>query len=167
MAKRRAKKRKVAKRASRTLAQRVAELEDREAIRSLVNGMNWTADESRLDDLFDCFTDDVVFDVGAFGTYRGKPALRGFYEQTINSFPLRIHYVMNQVIGLRSVKAKSRGYWKAELDLLGRAVTSSGHYFDELVKQRGQWKLAKRTVTITYMCPLDEGWSKTRMMTMG
>jgi ketosteroid isomerase-like protein len=166
MAKKRVQK-KTTKAVSMSLARRVAELEDREAIRSLVNDMNWMADEGRLDDLLDCFTDDLVYDVGAFGTYKGKPALRGFYEQTVKAFTLRIHYKMNQVIELRGGKAKSRCYWKAELELHGRALNSSGHYLDELVKQRGRWKVAKRTATITYMCPLDEGWAKTRMMTLG
>jgi ketosteroid isomerase-like protein len=166
MAKKRVQK-KTTKAVSRSLARRVAELEDREAIRSLVNDMNWMADEGRFDDLLDCFTDDLVYDVGAFGTYHGKPALRAFYEQTVQPFTLRIHYAINQVIELAGEKAKSRCYWKAELELQGRALNSSGHYLDELVKQRGRWKVAKRTATITYMCPLDEGWAKTRMMTLG
>ncbi len=147
---------------------RLAELGDREAIRSLVNDMNWMSDEGRLDDLLDCFTEDLVYDVGAFGTFRSKPELRAFYEQTIKAFPMRIHYAMNQAIEVRGRKAKSRCYWKAELDLVGRgAVTSSGHYLDELVKQRGQWKVARRVANITYMCPVHEGWAKTRMMPLG
>lgn len=167
MAKKRAKK-KAAKPAPKSLAQYVAELQDREAIRTVVNDMNWMSDEGRLDDLLECFTDDLVYDVGAFGTFRSKPELRAFYEQTIQAFPMRIHYAMNQVIDVNGGKAKSRCYWKAELDLTGRgAVTSSGHYLDELVKQGGRWKVAKRVATITYMCPVDEGWAKTRMMTLG
>ena len=166
MAKKRA-NRKIAKPVSRSLVQRVIELEDRDAIRSLVNDLNWMADEERLDDLLACFTDDLVYDVGTFGTYRGKPALRAFYEQTVKAFKLRIHHATNHVIELKGGKAKSRCYWKAELELQSRAINSSGHYLDELVKQRGQWKVAKRTATITYMCPLDEGWAKTRMMTLG
>ena len=150
-----------------SIAARLVELEDREAIRLLVNDLNWMSDEGRLDDLLDCFTDDLVYDVGAFGTFRTKPELREFYKQTTEAFPMRIHYAMNQVIELRGDKAKSRCYWKAELDLVGRgAVSSSGHYLDELVKQRGRWKVAKRVATITYMCPVDEGWAKTRMMTL-
>jgi len=149
-----------------SLAKRVAAAEDRESIRSLVHDMNWMADQGRIDELLNCFTADLVYDVGTFGTYTGKPALRGFYEEVMRSFPMRIHSVTNQVIELRGTEAKSRCYWKAELDMLGRAVTSSGHYLDELIKLRGQWKVARRTATITYMCPLDEGWCKTRMMTV-
>jgi ketosteroid isomerase-like protein len=166
MATKRARK-KTPKPASKPLARRVMELEDRDAIRTLVQDMNWLADEDRLDDLLACFTDDLVYDVGAFGTYHGKQALRGFYEQTVRPFKLRIHTATNQVVELRGERAKSRCYWKAELELQGRALNSSGHYLDELVKRSGQWKIARRTATITYMCPLDEGWAKTRMMTLG
>ena len=150
-----------------TPGQRLAELEDREAIRSLVDRMNWLADENRLDDLLDCFVDDLLYDVGDFGTYRGKAALRGFYEQTVAPFAMRIHHATNQMIELNGARAKSRCYWRAELVLAGKAIVSSGHYLDELVKVRGEWKVWTRKATITYMCPLEEGWAKTRMMRLG
>lgn len=151
----------------KTPGQRLVELEDREAIRSLVAGMNWFADEGRFDDLLNCFTDNLLYDVGEFGTYRGKVALRGFYEQTVAPFSMRIHHTTNQVIELDGNRAKSRCYWRAELVLGNQAIVSCGHYVDDLVKQRGEWKVWVRKATITYMCPLEEGWAKTRMMKLG
>ena len=153
-------------RTGNTIARRLAELEDRESIRSLVARMNWLADAGRLDDLLDCFSDDLEYDVGAFGNYRGKEQLRGFYEQTVAPFGMRIHHTTNQVIEVRGTRATSQCYWRAELVWKNRALTSSGHYLDELVKKSGAWKVRVRKATITYMCPLDEGWAQTRMMSL-
>ena len=153
--------------ARNTPAQRLIELEDRDAIRSLVARMNWFADDGRFDDLLGCFMDDLLYDVGEFGTYRGKTALRGFYEQTVGPFSMRIHHTTNQVIELNGNRAKSRCYWRAELVLGDQTIVSSGHYLDDLVKHHGEWKVWVRKATITYMCPLEEGWAKTRMMKLG
>lgn len=151
---------------TRTLAHRFAELEDKEAIATLICQMNWLADENRLDELLDCFVDDLFYDVGKFGTYRGKAALRAFYEQTVGPFSMRIHRTTNQVIELQGARAKARCYWRADLVMQGRALISSGHYYDELLKLHGHWKVQVRRATITYMCPLEDGWAKTRMMSL-
>lgn len=151
---------------TRTLAHRLAELEDKEAIATLISQMNWLADENRLDELMECFADDLFYDVGKFGAYRGKPALRGFYEQMVGPFSMRIHRTTNQVIELHGARAQARCYWRADLVMQGKALISSGHYHDELLKVHGQWKVQARRATITYMCPLEDGWAKTRMMSM-
>lgn len=152
---------------STPLADRVATLEDRDAIRELIHELNWRSDENDLNGLMALFTDDVLFDVGSFGSFRGKAATRAFYEQTVATFEMRIHHATNQIIELGGDKARSRCYWQANLILQGRALVSSGHYFDELVKQNRRWLVAARKATITYLCPLDEGWAKTRLISLG
>jgi ketosteroid isomerase-like protein len=143
------------------------ELQDREAIRTLLHEMNWLADQGDIPALLDCFTDDLVYDVGPFGRFHGKSELRGFYERTVMPFTMRIHRTANEVIEVNGGRAKCRCYWRAELELNRVALNSSGHYIDELVRQRGRWKVSRRTATITYMCPLQDGWAKTRIMKLG
>ena len=153
--------------AAAKLARRMTELEDREAVRSLVSRMNWLADTRNFDELIECYTDDLVYDVGEFGTFRSKKELRQFYEQTVKPFAMTIHHSTNVVVETRGNRAESHCYWRAELELNGQAITSSGHYLDVLVKRSGSWKVQQRTATIRYMTPLHEGWAKTRMMKLG
>ena len=150
--------------AAEKLARRVTELEDREAIRSLIARMNWLADSRNFDELLECYTDDLVYDVGAFGTFHSKQELRQFYEQTVQPFAMTIHHSTNLVVETRGNRAQARCYWRAELELNGQAITGSGHYLDVLVKRAGSWKVQQRTATIRYMSPLHEGWAKTPMM---
>ncbi len=150
-----------------TLSERVTRLEDLEAIRHLVHELNWLSDQNEFERMLEHHADDVVYDVGSFGIHRGKDAIRSFIEQIAASFVLRLHHVSNQIIELDGQRARSRCYWQAQLEWQGRALVSSGTYLDDLVKGKGRWLLAARKVTIIYMCPLDEGWAKTRIMTLG
>jgi len=57
------------------LAERVAELEDREAIRALLASYGPLADAGRCAEAAALWTADGVYEVGGFGEYRGRAAI--------------------------------------------------------------------------------------------
>ncbi|MBZ5539986.1 MAG: nuclear transport factor 2 family protein [Acidobacteriia bacterium] len=143
------------------LQARVCAQEDREAIRETIARMNWLSDAGDAVGHAALYTEDVAYDVGAFGVFRGREELRKFFEQVYASFRLREHRTSNLVIELRGDKASVRCYWQAHLIFQSRALISSGKYEDEWVNLNGRWLCAARKAPIAYLSPLEEGWART------
>lgn len=68
------------------MRKRLAELEDREAIRELTHRYMQAMHDARWDDAVDCFADDAEYDHGVLGELRGKQDLRTFYTQFMPAF---------------------------------------------------------------------------------
>ena len=150
----------------RTLEEMVAVLLHREQIRGLIHELNWLSDDDRLDELLDRFTDELYYEVEGMAVFHDKDALRKFYEEVVGTFSLRMHRVTNEIVELDGNRAKARCYWRADLELRGRALVSAGRYFDDFVQVGGVWKVASRKATLTYISPLDEGWARTRYFSL-
>jgi len=146
---------------SQDMEARVRAAEDREAIREAIARMNWLSDAGDAAGHAALYTEDVVYDVGAFGSFRGRKELQNFFEQVYASFRLREHRTANLLIELQGEKASVRCYWMAHLVFQDRALISSGKYEDEWVKREGIWLCASRKAPIAYLTPLDEGWART------
>lgn len=139
-----------------------AEWVDREDIRELIGHLNWLSDDGQLDELLEHFVDDLTYEVEGMATFHDKPSLRIFYEQVFSSFSMRIHRSSNEVIEVHGDEARSKCYWRADLDKNGLALVSAGRYYDDFIRVNGRWKVKSRRATMTYISPLDEGWARTR-----
>ncbi len=138
----------------------------RERIRELLCSLNWLSDDNRLDELLAQFTDDMTYEIEGMAVFHDKPSLRSFLEEVVGSFGMRIHRTSNEIIEVSGDKAKSRCYWRADLERGGKALVSAGRYFDEFVCLDGVWKVRSRRATMTYISPLDEGWGRTRYFSL-
>ena len=141
-------------------------MENREKIRDLISNLNWLSDDNRLDDLLAQFTDDMTYEVEGMAVFHDKPALRKFLEEVVGSFGMRIHRTSNEIIEVKGETAKSRSYWRADLERHGRALVSAGRYFDEFRRVNGVWKVSSRKASMTYISPLEEGWARTRYFSL-
>lgn len=140
--------------------------ENREEVRQLLCKLNWLSDDSRLDDLLAQFTDDMTYEIEGMAVFHDKPSLRTFLEDVVGSFGMRIHRISNEIIEVSGDTAKSRCYWRADLERGGKALVSAGRYFDEFVRMDGVWRVKSRRATMTYISPLDEGWAQTRFFSL-
>lgn len=140
---------------------RIRAQEDRDTIRETIARMNWLSDAGDAAGHAALYTKDVVYDVGAFGTYKGREEIRNFFEQVYASFRLREHRTSNLLIEVAGDRASSKCYWQAHLIFKDRALISSGRYEDEWVRQDGAWRCCSRKAPISYLSPLEEGWART------
>jgi hypothetical protein len=147
-------------------AEATAQWENREKIRELICNLNWLSDDNNLDELLAQFTDDMTYEIEGMAVFHDKPALRKFLEEVVGSFGMRIHRTSNEIIAVLGDTAKSRCYWRADLERGGTALVSAGKYFDEFVLTDGVWKVKSRRATMTYISPLEEGWARTRYFSL-
>jgi hypothetical protein len=152
--------------AAATSESALSALISREQIREFMHRLSWLSDDSRLDELLAHFTDDLRYEVEGMAVFHDKPALRKFLEDVVGMFGMRIHRTSNEMIEVGGSSAKAQCYWRADLELHGRAIVSAGRYFDDFVQINGVWKMAARKATLTYISPLDEGWAQTRFFSL-
>jgi hypothetical protein len=142
------------------------ELVSREQIRELIHRLNWLSDDNKLDELLAQFTDDLRYEVEGMAVFHDKSALRKFMEEVVGAFGMRIHRTSNEIVQTHGQRATAQSYWRADLELKGRAIVSAGRYFDDFVQVDGVWKVTARRATLTYISPLDEGWARTRFFSL-
>jgi hypothetical protein len=122
---------------------------DREAIRDLplrYCDCVWREDVGGLLDLFAKDGEFTIVIDGKKTTAKGRAALRKAYRQGLKIGPRP--YIHNHVIELLGPdRATGRCYLdlrsvKQQMEFLG-----AGHYVDTYVKERGQWRFARRLFT--------------------
>ena len=103
-------------------------------------------DDGRSQDVVDTFCDDGVVEIEGMGTHRGRRELLAAYAGWVPRRPQR-HLVLNtHVTSLGDGRA--RAVSDVVLLLKGRdgwGVAMVGRYDDELVRDGGAWRFARRT----------------------
>jgi len=149
------------------LERRVRVLEDVEAIKKLKARYCSCCDDGfDPDGIAELFTEDGVWESAGFGSYRGRAAIRTFFEAGPSVFPFTIHQVMNPIIEVEGDRARGTWYLLQPSTMApdGRAIWLAAHYEDEYVRDRGVWRFARLRTTTRFFTPYDEGWGKTRML---
>jgi len=96
-----------------TLEARLAELEDREAIRDLIARYGTLADAGDAQGTAALWTDDGTYDVGGFGVHRGRVAIATLLESTAHIELMAAgcaHVLSAPVIALTGDRAIARTY---------------------------------------------------------
>ena len=130
-------------------------LEDKDQIRELMANYCFYSDSGQAENYVNLFTEDCELDLGPHGQYRGKPALLELQRQKGGkSTPIR-HHTTNIVIEINGDAAHVKSYVLVlNLQNGTPAIIMSGHYFDRLTKQDGQWRFRRRAVKPD---PVDDG----------
>jgi uncharacterized protein (TIGR02246 family) len=129
------------------LETRLAELEAREQIRTVLIDYGRHLDGGDYDAYAGLFTEDGVW-TGGFGTFTGRPAIRAMLDQYMpaGSLPSSVHLVSNELIELDGDRATALSKWffiTTSAD--GRpSLVYAGHYRDELARVDGRWLLTRR-----------------------
>ncbi|HLN18163.1 MAG TPA: nuclear transport factor 2 family protein [Acidimicrobiales bacterium] len=129
------------------LEARLARLEDLEEIRQLFVDYGRYLDRGDLDAYGAIFAEEGELLLGPLGRAKGRDAIRALMAPVVegtggNSF----HLITAPVIELDGDRARSNVQWTAlTRGPDGRpAMTMFGHHEDELVREDGRWRIARR-----------------------
>ena len=147
-----------------TLEQRLARLEDHEAIRALDARYCRALDDGDWDNLVDLFTDDGEF-VG-LSRATGHTSLRRFFGGLArNGLTAYWHHVTNLEITLDATdpdRAQATSLLWQPCVQDGVAHIAAGRYTDDLERIDGHWRYRSKRVSFDYFMPLADGWDHGR-----
>ena len=150
------------------LEEKVAVMEDIEAIKKLQRAYGYYLQYAMTDDLVDLFSDspDVVLKIAA-GEFKGKQGVRRFLsQQNPDKNPEFLHQVM-QISGVVDVSpdrktAFGRWYGFGATSIPNKDGVSqnwmNGVYECEYVKEEGKWKFKIVHWCLIFFAPFKEGW---------
>ena len=152
------------------LEQRIARIEDVEAIKRLKAKYAEYCDNGyNAEGMASLFTEDGVWDGNVFGTHQGREAIRKHIESFHPVILWALHFMVCPVIDVAPDGQTARGKWYlfepatfAGLDDPNAkdAVIITARYDDEFVKQDGRWWFKKVGAHFDQISNLDQGWVK-------
>jgi ketosteroid isomerase-like protein len=123
-------------------------MEDRLAIRELYGAYADSAFLADRNAWLDCWADDCVWWT-EFGESIGKPALDEQWDVIWQTFRSMGFFSEIGSIVVDGDKAKGRAYCREILNLgEGRIRKLVGAYYDDLVRENGRWRFARRNYTV-------------------
>ena len=135
------------------LQQKVSDIEDRIALKELVDNFSILADKKDVKTQVLLFTPDAVLETvvngASAGTMTGRQALEQAFGTFLANFEIVYHFDGQQTVTLNGDKASGISY--CMVTLIGtekdkKMKTTFGiHYKDEFVRQNGKWLIARRT----------------------
>jgi SnoaL-like domain len=157
-------------RSGEAIEQRLARLEDIEAIQRLKERYAYYCDNGYDADGFtSLFIDEAVWESNAFGVYQGKNEIHSFISGIQTQILWATHFMICPAITVAPDGRSATGRWYLlELatmtgadDQNGRdAVVMAANYEDSFVKENGEWKFRKVKVHFHNVSNLDQGWAK-------
>jgi uncharacterized protein (TIGR02246 family) len=132
------------------LAARVQVLEDREAIRALILAYGQAHDHRDYRTFAGLFATNGEW-IGGLGSAQGPDAIFALMDKSIGHNPLpqgsgTFHVMTNEQIEIDGDRASSTTKWLYLLpgDDKSPKLTYLGHYADQFIRERGQWKFLRR-----------------------
>jgi hypothetical protein len=148
------------------LARRIKLLQDAEEIENLISIYGYYLDKQQWSLLTDLFVEDSTMEISQRGIYIGKKSVRRAWElfgpQDIKRDHLHNHIQMQPVINIApdGQRAWVRSRALSQLGTFGGAgIWGDSVYENELVKERGVWKIKKDHLYTTFFAPYDTGWA--------
>lgn len=120
---------------------------DHDAIRRLLADYCFGTDSGDTDRWVGCFTDDIVWEGGAFGRFNSKAEARAYHAAAGDAARNFRHVNTNALIDVDGDDAMVDSYVQV-YDQSGPApaLIFSGFYRDTLVKQGGGWLIRTRSL---------------------
>jgi hypothetical protein len=137
-------------------------------VRNLVHSYGYYLDRKLWDDAADLFANDGTLELAQRGVYGGKPRVRAALEALFGPAPLRRGDLFDHIelatvvtVAADGATAGARTSELAMIGLNGRyARWELGTYENELVKDRGVWKIAAVHYYPRVVTDYDAGWAK-------
>ncbi|MHB9287964.1 nuclear transport factor 2 family protein [Halobacteriales archaeon Cl-PHB] len=144
------------------LAQRVSELEDREAIRDLRYRYSYLVDAHEWDAFLSLFTDDarIRFPQESLDreTYRGTDELEAFCDFLAESRPFMSHMMHNGRLEVAGDDATGTWYFEVpEVLDDGSTVWVQGRYEEDYRREGDDWKIAAVDIYFNYAADYADG----------
>ena len=148
------------------LAHRIRLLQDLQEIENLISMYGYYLDKQQWDLLTDLFTEDSTMEISQRGIYLGRKGLKRawglFGPQNIKRNHLHNHIQIQPVIHVApdGLRAWVRSRALSQLGTFGAiGIWGDGVYENELVREKGVWKIKKDHVYTTFFAPYDTGWA--------
>lgn len=136
-----------------SLEDRLDRIESSFAIQQLPMRYALAVDGRDIEGWLALFPEDV--DCGRYG--RGREALRGTIEGPLSTFYRSIHQICGHEFHfLDRDRASGHVYCRAEHEDRGRWIVMAICYFDDYVRQNGQWFFARRRERHWYAADVQE-----------
>ncbi len=129
------------------LAARVQRLEDIMAIHQLFIDYGHALDAGDFDAYADLFAEDGEVLLGPMGRARGREEIKALMTKALSGgVGSSFHIISSPQVQLDGDRASSQVMWSVvSRDDNGRAsLTMIGHHRDDLVRENGRWKFARR-----------------------
>ena len=146
------------------LERKVRALEDVEAIRNLkARYAAYCDDAYNPDEIAQLFVEDAVWEATGLGVFKGREAIRGFFQGASKIFTFALHYSLNPHIEVNGDTARGKWYifMPCTLGDGNRAAWVAAKDDEEYVRVNGEWKFKNKVATVLFTAPFEEGWVKT------
>lgn len=147
--------------------ERVARLEDQDAVENLQATFGYYFDKGLWEDAADLFARDGTFEYGQSGVYVGQERIRRamllFGPQGLSQGYLNNHMQLQPVIVVAPDGKTATGRWQGMVQLAepgANGIWGVGIYENEYVKEGGVWKLAKLHFYPIGFTDYDKGWAR-------
>ena len=131
----------------------VARLADERALIDLTIAYCWALDGRRYDDLDEVFTPDAVGDFG-FVRVQGVDEVKALVARSLDHLDISQHIVASHQVQVDGDTATVRCHLHAQHTKRGTEggdnYVIGGFYEDEAVRTPQGWRIARRTLTITW-----------------
>ena len=111
----------------------------------------WALDHRDWKLLESCFTADAQADYGDLGVFTPASAIVDLCHQALGGLDASQHLIGNTMVELAGDRATSTCYFQAQHVFVSdnglNTYIVAGSYTDELVRDDGTWRIAKRTLT--------------------
>lgn len=149
------------------LEDRIARLEAKDAIRALKARYAAACDSGfDLGLLGELFTEDAIFDAGAFGRFSGRRAILDYYATMPATITWGLHYVAGPRISVGDDGQTATGAWYflQPATMNDRAVWVMGTYHDEYRRDGGEWRFSRVELSVEAVTPFESGWVRERFL---
>lgn len=157
-----------------TYRERVARLEDADAVETLQATFGFYFDKGLWEDAADLFARAGSFEYGLSGVYIGQDhirrALLQYGPQGLARGYLNNHMMLQPVISVSADGRTAAGRWQGPVMLSepgANGIWGVGIYENEYVKEGGVWKIAKFHFYPTAFTDYDRGWARSMLPMKG
>jgi SnoaL-like domain len=154
--------------------ERVARLEDQDAVENLQATFGYYFDKGLWEDAADLFARDGSFEYGQSGVYVGQDRIRHamllFGPEGLAQGYLNNHMQLQPVIVVAPDGKTATGRWQGMVQLSepgANGIWGVGIYENEYVKEGGVWKLARLHFYPTAFTDYDRGWARSLLPMKG
>lgn len=154
--------------------ERVARLEDQDAVENLQATFGYYFDKGLWADAADLFARGGSFEYGQSGVYVGRDRIRRamllFGPEGLAQGYLNNHMMLQPVITVAADGRTAAGRWQGMVQLSepgANGIWGVGIYENEYVKEGGVWKIAKLHFYPTAFTDYDRGWARSLLPLRG
>lgn len=151
----------------RALEAKVQDLSDREAIRTLRFRYHECINGETFDAIPDLFTEDAILDFDYLGSANGRAELIAFFQKVENLLSFVKQFMHNHAVEVDGDSGRGYAYLEAKTISKGDAYFVAARYDDEYVRENGEWRFKKMSLTPYFTVPFKEGWAQEDRLKMG